>query len=457
MTEQIAIKVGGTSNSTAETVGRCMELSGNSRVLVTSAPGGLSPEQLEAFPVHADIDPEFLAKRVTRQWMDAYEEYRATQDVPRYMTDSITARNAEIVNGHGITSLQGEWLGSIRARVLATVQVGEEAAFMAGELMQAEIYAAMGRRLLDPGRARFPLPANNSPEAAAAWRTWANEAVDVNHPNVQPGNVWFDGNSLRIFGQGGSDTSGAKMSVATGAEEYWNVTDTSAQSVSPRLIVDSSRRRMIEHLTYKEGRELGRAGTGLLHPEAIVPLRGTGIPTHIINLFDSTGLYTRYTDEIEDPERTGRVMAISLIPELSVFAVDEPGMSEESGRLNAFTASLKEADVNLVDIESNGSDSDLFLVHGEDKEEARGALEDAVENNGGITAEDCAMVTLVGYSLRSRELAIRNELAAAGLTDNGNAYWFKGDHSLRFTVPRNRAAMIVDRAHALLIETQSQL
>jgi aspartate kinase len=454
MTEVIVSKFGGTSNADAAAVAQSAELGADSRVLVTSAPGKLSDAQLAAFSMPAGVSPEFFGSKVTDQLLAAHASYATTGEVPRYIQDSITARYAGIVSGLGIRALEDDWLRDIAPRLVTAAQFGEDYASMLGERLQAEVYRAMGWRLLDPARAGLPV----LPRDRMAWRTWLGGSVASEAKHVLPGNTWSDGQRLHTFDRGGSDISGALASFAVYADVYRNMTDTPAQSADPRLIRDPARRRTISHLTYEEGRELGRNGTGLLHPEAIIPLMGTGITTEIRDTFDPNGQHTVYSDEVDDASRTGEVMAISLIPNTSVVTAYEPGMSESKGRIAALSAGVALAGVSVIDVVGSGSDTELFIVDAGDEKAVMASLAADINEQGKVSAEQWALITLVGYMLKRRASAIRRLLEEeAGLGEDyqrTDPYWLEGRHSLRFTVKRDEAAAVVDMAHACLIESR---
>lgn len=457
MSERIVTKSGGTSNATAEAVATSSGQMVGSVIGVVSAPGKLNDMQLDAFPEVPGVPHDFLGKKVTDQLISAYEVYIPSGDVDQYILDSIQARYMQVVNGLGISSLRGTWEGGIPYRVKAAVMSGRDSAVTLGEQMQAEIYQAMGWTPLDPLRA----PTALFPRKRDLWKAWLSEATRDGTNFVLPGNTYNDGENVRAIDRGGSDVTGSLASYAVSADVYRNMTDTPAQSADPEIITDDTRRRNIDHLTYEEGRELGRNGTGLLHPEAIVPLMGTGIPTEVIDTFNPSGPITRYTDEVDDESRTGKVMAVSLIPEAAVITVHEPGMSENIGRVAQMSTQIAQGGINLVDVVGYGSDREQFMVRAEDAVAAQQALETLINGQGSVDSIDCSIITLVGWQLKKRALDIRVELALNA--DLAKQYqfttpiWNEGMHSIRFTTDRNQAVTTLDKAHRIFIEQGSNV
>ncbi len=451
MSEKIVSKFGGTSNATAEAIGHCLDLADSHQIMVVSAPGRLSQEQLDSFAIPTDVSPDFLCKKVTDQLLEGRRKFKSEGEVPDYVTESITARYAEGVCGLSIGSLKGSWLQGITNRTRKAIETDDHYASMLGEILQAELYSALGRRMLNPTLAKSPL----LPREENAWKEWVQSQINQHGRYVWPGNIYSDGVRPWTFERGGSDISGALAAYSAEADVYWNMTDTPAQSADPKLVPDE-RRLFIPHLTYLEGRELGRNGTGLLHPEAIVPLMGSGIPTEVRNTFDPEGPFTLYTDKVDDENRRGRVMAISLIPEIGLIRVHEPGMSESHGRVRSMLDRLDDRGINLIDDIGYGSDTQIFLVNGNEGEVAASMLRDVIIRKASVTAEHWSLLTLVGYELGRDTTAARLALIIdAGLNHKNlgiRPYFFDGAHSLRVTVPREMAEKAVDDAHYRLIE-----
>ncbi len=458
MSELIVSKFGGTSGADAASVAQCLELASDSMITVVSAPGTLNADQLATSPGSFGGDGAFFATKVTEQlignrnFRGALGEYRDNQTVSEETIQSITGRFALIVDGLGITAVGDNdrygWLGDIKPRVMDAVRNGEDYASMLGERLQAEIYAAMGLTLLDPGRAGRPL----RPRDKEAWADWVVDATDVSRRYVLPGNTWFDGQRLHTFDRGGSDISGALAAYGVGASEYHNMTDTSCLSADPRMI-NPERLRHIAALIYEEGRELGRNGSGLLHPAAIIPLMGTGVKTIVRDTFNPDEPGTLYTDEISDPERNGNVMAISLMKEIVFLELHEPGMSEQAGKIAAIGKAVADAGISVVDIVGHGADRQIVIVDGDEQAAtAENALRHLVNGDGTVTSSEYGMLTLVGHEIGRDSVAIQSKLSANGGLEPTDTPPLTGRHSLRIPVPRHSAEKFASDTHALLIE-----
>lgn len=86
---------------------------------------------------------------------------------------------------------------------------------------------------------------------------------------------------VKTFSRGGSDITGSIVSKAIQADVYENWTDVSGFLIAdPHIIKDP---KGIDIITYGELRELSYMGAGVLHEDAIFPVRKEGIPINIRN------------------------------------------------------------------------------------------------------------------------------------------------------------------------------
>ena len=446
----IVSKFGGTSNATPEAVNQCVELSQGHVVTVLSAPGKLTAAQVEQYSEFVPDDPALFGDKVTDQLLGAHQYFIDTGEQSSVHTRSVQARYAMLVRGLGISSLEDEWLRDIPARIGTSVKNGKESTSMLGEILQTELYGALtGRKIADPTRA----PRSLEPTDRSAWRRWLSHQRDSKTQLLMPGNIWHDGSRPRTFDRGGSDISGALAAFAVEADEYHNMTDTSCLSADPRMIA-RDRLLPITDLSYEEGRELGRNGSGLLHPLAIVPLMGSGIPTIVRNTFDPEARGTQYTDETPSDGRTGQVMALSLMKDVHIIEVHEPGMSERAGRIAAISKAVADKGVSVVDIVGHGADRQIVIVEGSEKQQpTRDAIKELINGDGTVTSESPSLLTLVGHDIGMNARKILNELAEHTDIDGQGLPTLTGRHSIRLAIPRTEAEQVTDTAHRILIES----
>lgn len=77
--------------------------------------------------------------------------------------------------------------------------------------------------------------------------------------------------TIKTFSRGGSDVTGSIVAAAVNADLYENWTDVSGFLVCDPRIIDNP--QPITTITYKELRELSYMGAGVLHEDAIFPVR----------------------------------------------------------------------------------------------------------------------------------------------------------------------------------------
>ena len=98
---------------------------------------------------------------------------------------------------------------------------------------------------------------------------------------VIPGFYGASSAGIRTFSRGGSDVSGALLAAALDADIYENWTDVDGLFSADPNIAPQARRHRCVNLQQME--RIARAGANLLHPDALLPLKGTGIQTIIKN------------------------------------------------------------------------------------------------------------------------------------------------------------------------------
>lgn len=115
------------------------------------------------------------------------------------------------------------------------------------------------------------------------------------HRAVIPGFYGLDtGGEIRTFARGGSDISGALISVLTDADLYENWTDVDGLfTADPAIVNNPVRSRQV---SLGQMVRICRAGAQLLHPDALTPLKGTGIDTELKNTFDPDAPGTRISE-----------------------------------------------------------------------------------------------------------------------------------------------------------------
>ena len=100
--------------------------------------------------------------------------------------------------------------------------------------------------------------------------------------------------SVHTFSRGGSDVSGALAAAALEADLYENWTDVDGLFTADPNIVPEARRNRCVSLRQME--RLARAGAQVLHPDALRPLKGSGIDTLLKNTYCPDAEGTRISE-----------------------------------------------------------------------------------------------------------------------------------------------------------------
>ena len=97
---------------------------------------------------------------------------------------------------------------------------------------------------------------------------------------VLPGFYGADGSGrIHTFPRNGSDITGALATAGIGAALYENWTDVPGLMTADPAIVPKA--RLIPQISYRQMRQLARAGARVLHPACLDPVAAEGIPTRL--------------------------------------------------------------------------------------------------------------------------------------------------------------------------------
>lgn len=144
--------------------------------------------------------------------------------------------------------------------------------------------------------------------------------------------------SIRTFQRGGSDISGALISAFAGAELYENWTDVDGLFTADPAIVKAPVHS--PQVSLKRMEQICSAGAQLLHPDALAPLRGTGIDTMLKNTFAPDAPGTRISERFDHAVRcvTGQRRRLaadgSYAAAVRVFGLTDAQASAIRARLN---------------------------------------------------------------------------------------------------------------------------
>lgn len=167
-----------------------------------------------------------------------------------------------------------------------------------GEYLCAKLFAAYARMPFVDAANVLCFDDNGQPDFHATRRAVEEILLPLGRA-VVPGfyGAMPDG-SIRTFSRGGSDVSGAMLAAALNADLYENWTDVDGLYTADPGIVSHPRRN--SRVSLKQMEEIAAAGARLLHPDALKPLRGTGIDTLLKNTFAPGAPGTRISESHEE-------------------------------------------------------------------------------------------------------------------------------------------------------------
>ena len=207
--------------------------------------------------------------------------------------------------------------------------------------------------------------------------------------------------TIKTFSRGGSDITGSIVARAVHATCYENWTDVSGFLIADPRIIDNP--QPIKTITYRELRELSYMGAGVLHEDAVFPVRKAGIPINIrnTNAPDDAGTWI-VESTCHQPQYT--ITGIAGKKGFVSVNIDKDMMNAEIGFGRKVLEAFEENDISFEHMPS-GIDTMTIFVHQpefEGKEQSvisaihRKAHPDSIELESNL-----ALIAVVGRGMRS--------------------------------------------------------
>jgi diaminopimelate decarboxylase/aspartate kinase len=253
-----------------------------------------------------------------------------------------------------------------------------------------------------------------------------------------------------LLGRGGSDTSAAYLAARLQARRLEIWTDVPGMFTADPHVVPSA--RLLLALHYDEAQELASAGSSVLHPRCLSPLRECNIPLFIrcTNSPEVAGtVVSSVTDEVEP-----QVKGICLRNGLTLVVMDGVGMWHEVGFLaRAFTIFGDHGvSVDLISTSETNVTVSIDTADGMLAEDTRRALlADLAKLCRVREIRDCSAVSLVGRKIRTilprlaPALEVFEEEKIHLMSQAAN------DLNLRFVIDQGQGPKLVRKLHASII------
>ncbi len=253
-----------------------------------------------------------------------------------------------------------------------------------------------------------------------------------------------------LLGRGGSDTSAAYFAARLQARRLEIWTDVPGMfSADPRMVPSA---RLLVALRYDEAQELASAGSSVLHPRCISPLRPHGIPLFIRSTMAphiNGTVISSVTDEIEP-----QVKGVCVRTGITLVSMDSVGMWHEVGFLAKVFAIFSEHGVS-IDFVSTSETNVTVSIDTADSEmqvdTQEGLLSDLQNLCRTRFITKCAAVSLVGRKIRTilprlaPALEVFEEEKIHLMTQAAN------DLNLSFVIDEDQSAKLVSKMHATVV------
>jgi len=379
------VKFGGSSLASAEQfekVGAIIRSDASRRFVVPSAPGKRNKKDT----------------KVTDMLYDCYATAEKGEDFSAKLA-AIAARYQEIIDGLNLSLTLDAEFETIRKAFAE--KAGRDYAASRGEYLNGIVMAAyLGYEFIDAATVIcFNEEGHFLPERTNELLGKRLENVDS---AVIPGfyGAREDG-TVVTFSRGGSDITGSIVARAIRADMYENWTDVSGFLVADPRIVENP--EVIETITYRELRELSYMGAGVLHEDAIFPVRKEGIPINIKN-----------TNRPEDPgtlivESTCRkprftITGIAGKKNFASITIEKDMMNSEIGFGRKVLTAFEENDLSFEHVPSGIDTMTVFVdqhAFEEKEQNVISALHRLVEPDSVEVDSDLALIAIVGRGMRS--------------------------------------------------------
>ncbi|MFQ8742463.1 MAG: aspartate kinase [Clostridium sp.] len=329
-----------------------------------------------------------------------YECYAAASTGASYkkLLEAIKARYQEIIDGLDLNLNLDHEFATIEENFVKGV--GKDYAASRGEYLNGIVMANyLGYEFIDAAEVIF-FDENGNFEAELTNKELSERLEHIERA-VIPGfyGSKHDG-SIKTFSRGGSDVTGSIVARAIHADLYENWTDVSGFLVTDPRIVENP--EVIETITYKELRELAYMGAGVLHEDAIFPVRKEGIPINIRNtnrpedkgtlIVESTCRKPRYT-----------ITGIAGRKGFCAINIEKAMMNSEVGFGRKVLGVFEKYGISFEHMPS-GIDTMTIMVHQDEFEEYEqsviAGIHRAVEPDLVDLEADLALIAVVGRGMK---------------------------------------------------------
>ncbi len=400
----VVMKFGGTSVGSGEMILRVSEIVSSvaeEKVVVVSAASGITDLLIRAAT---------LASEGSNAYESIFSEIKSKEfSISQYLFNEVLPEVSELLEDLN-NILNGIFvIGELTERALDTVK-------SFGERISARIVSEQlkkkGMKSVAVDATRFLITDENFGNAFPIFKDSRVRAEKLFSrffkDGVTPVVTGFigatkDGRTTTL-GRGGSDFSATILGRLLDAREVWIWTDVNGvMTADPRIVKNA---RSLKEISYNEASELSYFGAKVIHPKALLPVAGKGIPVRILNTFQPGFPGTLITGK---EEQKGFVKAITRIKGTALISINGRGMLGIPGiaervfkcaartKSNVFMISQSSSEQNICFAVSSGDARRLVEnLREEFSEELKEGAIDSIESDNKIS-----VVSAVGAGIKS--------------------------------------------------------
>ncbi len=215
--------------------------------------------------------------------------------------------------------------------------------------------------------------------------------------------------TIRTFSRGGSDITGSIVARAAMADIYENWTDVSGFLMADPRIVENP--RGIKTITYRELRELSYMGAGVLHEDAIFPVRFAGIPINIRNTNAPEDPGTMIVPKTDVYDNQNVITGIAGKKGFCVITIDKAMMNAEKGFGRKVLEAIEKENVSFEHLPSGIDTMSVVLNRSEIsdcREKIINRISVAVDPDSISIEDGLALIAVVGRGMvKAKGTAVR--------------------------------------------------
>lgn len=225
--------------------------------------------------------------------------------------------------------------------------------------------------------------------------------------------------TIKTFSRGGSDITGSIVARACYADIYENWTDVNGFLMADPRVVDSP--KGIQYITYRELRELSYMGAGVLHEDAIFPVRFVGIPINIRNTNNPSDNGTMIVSHTDVYDTESVITGIAGKKGFCVITIEKAMMNAEKGFGRKVLEAIEKENISFEHLPSGIDTMSVILNRSEIvncRERIINRICQAVEPDAISIEEGLALIAVVGRGMvKAKGTAVRvfKAVAEAGI------------------------------------------